>query len=650
MMLRFAFPCFLPRLRGGWLWPALVLWMVAGQVQAQQTAPAAVPDTTRIQPENTRPDSLRRRFDQERILTGLKAYTKRKTIVGKAASALFNFTERREDRAGLDAQLLDRQFDQHNYKIVRRINITTLDAFGYSINDPARQPRNFLEKTGNTFHIKTVRSRVRQVLLFRIGRELQPQALSESERLLRQTPEILDARVFVNEQTTSADSVDIEVVTKDVFSITGSFQLRDVGAGVVGVRDNNFLGQGHQFRNVYEYGRGKPQTWKYEGSYQVPFRNFVTGRLHYRNEDQFRQADVTFSRGFYSVKTRYAGSISLADYYQGVTLAVPPEGQPYVFHPLRYTVQDGWLGRSFSLHSYDLAYENPARLILSGRTIHTQYSERPITDSVNNKSAYRTTSLLLGTIGYSVRRYYKDKYLFGFGRTEDIPTGTLLGFTMGYELNEEFNRNYYGVRAAWAGYNPLHGYLYLNAEFGSFLRRPQNDWQQGLLNTEILYFTPLYNTGNWQWRHFFWNRSSLGFHRLDSETLLSIDGVRGLRGFQTDGLLRGASRFVVNYEANVFTPVSFLGFRLAAIAFADAAWITPDIKGGLPFHESPYMGFGAGLRFRNEYTAIRTLQILIGYYPRGQYTNNGLRIFESSRPYYGFNDFGFGQPNTARFD
>ena len=69
----------------------------------------------------------------------------------------------------------------------------------------------------------------------------------------------------------------------------------------------------------------------------------------------------------------------------------------------------------------------------------------------------------------------------------------------------------------------------------------------------------------------------------------------------------------------------------------------------LPFFETPYTGFGMGLRFRNEYTAIRTLQLTLGFYPRGLSTPNGIRIFENSRPYYDFSDFSFGQPGITRY-
>ncbi|MDU0370496.1 hypothetical protein ACFPAF_08845 [Hymenobacter endophyticus] len=628
-----------------WLSGLLLSWACA-TTAAAQTPAMPLPDTTRL--SKIRPDSLRRRFDQERLLNGLKAYTKRKTIAGKAASALFNFTERREDRAGLDATLLDRQFDRHNYKVVRRISIRTLDAFGFSISDTTRVPRNILEKAGNTLHIKTTKARVRQVLLFREGEELEPQALAESERLLRQTSELLDARVYVNERTTTADSVDIQVVTKDIFSISGSLAIRDVQAGVIGLRDVNFLGQGHQFRNRLEYGRRddgpQAQSWRYNGTYLVPFRNFLYGQARYFNQTRTREAGVRFNRDFYSINTRYAGAISY-DYFDRL-VAIDGNGSeefPYIFKSLRYNTQDAWLGRALRLKSYDLAYENPGRMIVSGRVIRTNFSRKPTPD-------YESANLVLGTVGYSVRRYYKDKYLFGFGRTEDIPTGTLASLTAGYEFNEVADRRYLGVRLAYAGYHPQRGYLYLNGEFGSFVRRRDGAWQQGLLNGELLYFTRLYHTGNYQWRHFLWQRNSIGLNRRPGEQPLTIDGERGLRGFQPEGLLTGTSRVTLNYEVTMFTPVSFLGFRMAALAFADVAWLNArTLNRTLPFSEAPYSGFGLGLRFRNEYAALRTFQITFGFYPRGMTSPNGIRIFENSRAYYDFSDFSFGQPGIVRY-
>ncbi|GAA4372410.1 hypothetical protein [Hymenobacter koreensis] len=619
----------------------LVVLGLAGSAMAQQPVLAQPPKATDA-PDSLRNaplDSLRRRFDQQRFLGNLKAYTKRKTIAGKALSVLFNFTERREEQAGLDAALLDRQYDRHNFKIVRRVQVVALDAFGYNINDTTRTPRNFLEKGGNFLHLTTSRRKIRKLLLFRPGQELEPQSLAETERLLRQTDFILDARVVVNERSTTQDSVDIKVITKDVFSLSGGFQLRDVGSGVATLRDKNFLARGHDFRNRFAYGLNNPQGWAYQGSYTVPLRNYLVAQARYRNEWQSEEKGAFLSRGFVSVNTEYAYSVGLSHFRQGQLISAPGE-QPEQFTPLGFRVADAWLGRAFRLRSYDLGFDNPARIILATRLIRTDFTERP---SPN----YRNGTLGLLSVGYSVRHYYKDRYLFGFGRTEDVPTGTLLTVTGGYDLNRTLARPYFGTRVAAAGFSPLRGYLYVSGEIGRFLEN--GHWTEGIFNGEALAFTRLYHMANWQLRHFFWTRALIGIERQPGDLPLIIEGSRGVRGFQPDGLLRGSSRFVVNYETNLFTPVSFLGFRLAGVAFADVAWLSTNGRES-PFQQKPYSGFGMGLRFRNEYLAVSTIQIMLGFYPRGIADGNGLRIFESSRSYYQFNDFSFGQPGITRYE
>ncbi|TLM93140.1 BamA/TamA family outer membrane protein [Hymenobacter jeollabukensis] len=626
----------LPRYFLSLLVPVLAL-ASAGPAVAQQQP--AVRDTVR-RPASAPVDSLRRGFDQQRFLGGLKAYTKRKTILGKAASAIFNFTERREEQGGLDATLLDRQYDRHNYKVVRRVDVKTLDAFGFNINDSTRVPRNILEKGGNALHIKTARRKIRKLLLFRPGQELKPQSLAETERLLRQTNFILDARVVVNEKTSTKDSVDIKVITKDVFSISAGLQIRDVGAGLLTLRDKNFLARGHDFRNRLDYGLSNPQGWQYEGSYTVPLRNYLGVQARYRNQWQYEEAGASLYRGFVSVNTRYAYALNVTRFNQGIQRTFPEDGTIPEFDPMGYTVADAWVGRAFQPRSYDLGYENPARVIVATRAIRTDYYRRP-------DPTFQSSNTALFSLGYSVRRYYKDRYLFGFGRTEDVPTGSLLTFTSGYDVNPTGGRSYFAGRVALAGFNPLHGYLYVNGEYGRFYRYGR--WQEGAFSSEILAFTRLYHTGNWQWRHFFWNRSIIGIGRQRSDLALSIAGDRGLRGMSDDGILRGTSRFVLNYEANVFTPVSFLGFRVAGIAWADAAWLSTNGSPS-PFQGKPYTGFGLGVRLRNEYLAVNTIQLLFGFYPQGIDDGKGTRLYQTSRTIYRFNDFSFGQPSIVRYD
>jgi hypothetical protein len=644
----------------GWL-------LLGGLAHAQAPIPAfsprmaVPPDSLRAadEAESIPTDSLGRRFDEERVRLSLERYTRRKTIMGKALQAFFRLTRPQQEEHGLDAVLLNRQFDQHNFKIVRRITITPFDAFGYSLNDSLRQPRTFLEKSGNALHLRTARSRIRQVLLFRPGQPLLPQALAESERLLRQTDEILDARVLVNEATATRDSVDIAVYTTDVFSITAGYELRgSPSQAIVTLGDQNFLGLGHRLDNRYQYGRDLAQSWGYEGNYRVPFRNFVYAEGHYFNEFESHSGGVSVRRDFYSPSARWAGAFTADINNLRIVLprdAPPLPGEQPDFRIRSFTSQSLWVGRAFRLRSYDLGYENPGRLIVSASIAHENHTTNPTAtpETPAGSPDDRTRTLVLSTVGYSVRRYYKDKYLFGFGRTEDVPAGTLLTLTAGLENNPVGPRRYIDARIAAAGYSERQGYLYGSIGFGTFQRIQDGGWEQGLLSGQFLYFTRRYRVGNYQSRHLLSTRVTAGFNRYPAEVLFSgiSSNPDGVRGFRPTGQILATSRLLANYEGTVYTPLSLLGFRVALLAFADMAVINERIGGGSPFGgDAPYTGFGLGLRFRNELTVLRTFQILLGYYPRGQLNPNGIRLFESNRDSYHFSDFSFGQPTVVQYE
>ncbi len=190
-------------------------------------------------------------------------------------------------------------------------------------------------------------------------------------------------------------------------------------------------------------------------------------------------------------------------------------------------------------------------------------------------------------------------------------------------------------------YNREFGYLNVTGEFDTYIR--DKKWEQGELATEVLYFTKLYNWSNWQVRHFFWNRASYGLNRKFGENILNVNKFEGIRGFSSDE--RGTRKFVINYENNLYTPFSFVGFRFAIVAFADFAWISTGNSSN-PFNTRPMQGYGIGFRFHNEYTTFNTIQISLGFYPQGPTT---IKTYPSTRPYYEFNDFIYSRPITSIF-
>jgi len=617
------------------------LLLVAGSslpIAALAQNPVIAADSVKTKPL---PDTVLKPNTSDRILENLKQLSKKKTFWGRVTKSLLRFDKKVTTNYNSPI-LLNTPTEKHNYKVIRRIDYKTLNSFGYSISDTTRTPRNFLEKAGNSVHIKTHRGRIRNTLLFKTNGILEPLDLSESERLLRQKEYILDARVLVNEKTTTQDSVDIIVITKDVFSLSGSVALNpSLGYGRLGLNDINFLGLGHQFRNMYTFGvdsvinnGNTRRSWMYTGSYTIEniYNTFVSAQVLYRNEANYQQRGLNLYRDFYTANTKYAGAASVNYYMHPIYIKDDADTRRRM--NIEYMRQDYWLGKAHKLKSYNLGFENRARIITAGRIISTNYLNSPNQDYQNN-------TLYIAGIGYSFRKYYRSQYLFGFGRTEDIPAGNLFSLSAGYEAGQFYDRRYFGAKMAFGKYRTNFGYLYVDAQYDTYLRGKR--WEQGEFASEILYFTKLLSVGTWQWRHFIWNRTSIGLNRKYGENLLSINRQEGIRGFRTSE--RGTKRVVLNYENSLFTPISFLGFRLALVSFADVAWLSQTDKGN-PFKHLPYQGYGLGIRFRNEYMAFNTIQLLLGYYPQG---SAPLRNFNSTRPYYDFNDFRFTQPLVPDF-
>jgi hypothetical protein len=100
---------------------------------------------------------------------------------------------------------------------------------------------------------------------------------------------------------------------------------------------------------------------------------------------------------------------------------------------------------------------------------------------------------------------------------------------------------------------------------------------------------------------------------------------------------------VLNYEANIFVPLQFLGFKLAVITFADFGLIAPGNK--LIFDSKLYQGYGLGFRVRNEHLIFPEFQFMFAYYPNtpdsgGRHFN----MFPQNPTFYQFDQFQFSTP------
>jgi len=98
-------------------------------------------------------------------------------------------------------------------KIIRNINITVYDPFGYSVADTTPRHINLSQKAGNRLHVTTRKWVIHNKLLFKRNDSINALSLSETERLLREAVYVNDARVSIT-PLKSKDSVDVNVVQR----------------------------------------------------------------------------------------------------------------------------------------------------------------------------------------------------------------------------------------------------------------------------------------------------------------------------------------------------------------------------------------------------------------------------------------------------
>lgn len=315
--------------------------------------------------------------------------------------------------------------------------------------------------------------------------------------------------------------------------------------------------------------------------------------------------------------------------------------------PLSYNYTDVWIGRSFRLF---YGQQNPdekgrARLIVALRNTRYNYIQRPNVTADTNQ-VYQDSRTTLLSVGFSLRKYVRDVLIYGFGRTEDVPVGQSLAGVAGFDNAELGRRLYMGFNYAQGRYVRKLGYVYGLASIGGYSRA--NRFEQGVFSLVTNYFSPLLTTKRGTMRHFLNTTYTTGINRFDNEYVtLNNTGSGAIAdgiGVNSDAL-RGTKRLLVNYENILFSNLSFIGFRVAFITFANLGLVSfPD----RPLLRSTlYQGYGIGFRLRNENLTFNSFQIRLAYYPNIPGNAVPFRQSFEGIPTLRFRDFDLSAPQIA---
>ena len=573
------------------------------------------------------------------IVQDVKDYSKEDTFFSRLLKSIL--VEDDEEQSGVTRLSADRKLARRlSGKVIRNINVEILDVFGASVDNPKDTVRSWLQDGGNALHIDTKEWLITNQLLFSHGEILVPFDIEESERIIRQSPYVYDVRIVPRKIENNPDSVDIMVYVQDIWSLYGGVVYSPANdAGRIRVNDINFLGFGNELKAGLKYSQEFTRGWDWDGGYYVNNigRTFISANVFYSSFADRQLYGIMIGRDFISQVIRWGGGIS--QLWQNTRYPDLRDTLGQV-ETARYNQQDYWLGYAFDVRPFDptTIYQN--RFNVAGRVVRTVYSEKPDSDTLD---LFQDKTFYLGRVGFSYRTYYQDRYVFGLGRTEDIPLITMIELLVGLEQGTKSSRPYYGLKTGYSFHSDHLGYLYGGLQTGAF--RSNERWLNRTSLLELLYFSNLHAIGKFKWRHYIGSRYSYSFDPSWPQDILNINDQGGLRGF-SESNLKGNKKLVLNYEADVFVPLKLLGFQLAVIIFADFGLIAPSNSS--LFASKLYQGYGFGFRIRNEHFIFPPFQLMFGFYPNTpQVGGEHFNMFHQSSIYYRFNQFQFSIPSVV---
>jgi hypothetical protein len=537
-------------------------------------------------------------------------------------------------------RVVQTNYDGLEGKIIRNINIVTLDPFGYSEIDTTKKPRNWVEKNGNSIHIKTKKLAIRNVLLIRENKPLESLLVKESLRLIRAQSYISRVAITTQLIAKNSDSVDISIRVLDTWSLLPRLSVTDTKANFQ-LNERNFFGSGHTLNSQYQkrYTDGKNA---YNLEYVVPnIKNtFIkTSVLYFKDLDDNYSKTITVDRPFYSPFAKWAGGVNLNQQFRSDTLT--DANLVYARQNFKYNSQDYWMGHAFRILKENTENHRVTNLIVSARFLNVEYLESP-TIEYDPIDFYSSERFFLSGIGISTRKYVEDKYIFKNGVIEDVPIGRIFGITAGYQFKNNNERFYLGGQASFGNYFKW-GFLSLNFELGTFFNKSVTD--QTAFTFQANYFTNLIDVGKWKVRQFIKPQLTIGINRQNSiGDQLSINEDYGIQGFKS--ALYGNQKLMLTFQTQTYSPWNVFGFRLNPF-FNYTIAMLGDEEHGLNERKA-YSKIGIGLIITNDYLVFRTFQISLSYYPT--IPGSGNNIFKTNSletSDFGFQDFGLDKPRTV---
>ena len=515
-------------------------------------------------------------------------------------------------------------FNEHRGKVIRSITTQEL-GFEKIFTDTSKLINYYGTRILNALHTDTYDWVIRDNLFIKKGSRLNPYMLSDNERYLRSLEFIQDARILVKPIIGNADSVDIVVITKDLFSITGSLDIGGAERQKLRAAETNLAGAGQKIQVTALRDINRQPVFGYDFLYSKNSiaHSFVTGSLGYSriNNDRTGRDNVEATyfllhRPLISPYSRAAGGLELR-FNKSANLYREPDS---VFRNYQNASLDVWAGYNIGVKNLIKDNKSRDRTFVAIRYLRNNFSQTPLLFSKGYNTLFNSINAALGEVTFFKQEFYKTNYIYGFGTTEDVPYGYNIAFTGGWYKQLDLSRPYFGVNANWYVASDKGKFTQYYLKTGGFINKGKLEDASLLIGGSL--YSKLYLFPNFKMRQYLRYSFTKIFNRISYDPL-QINNSLGLKHFRAD-TLRGTQRISAYAESIFFAKYKFFGFQLAPFAYLDATILT-----GLhnPFHKSDiFTGVGGGLRTRNVNLVFATTELKFIYFPRKAQDMNAFKV------------------------
>lgn len=530
-------------------------------------------------------------------------------------------------------------FLPYSGKIIRSIYIQHI-GFEKSIYDSTKKTKKLVADVSNFLHVNTRAKTLRQHLFIKKNEPLNPHKLADNERYLRDKDFILDCRI-VPDSIPGTDSVDLVVLTRDVFSIGGSAGGSPPSSLEFSIYDANLAGRGQrlEYFSLLEEDRHPFYGFGLLFNQSSIFGSLTNLELIYTQINSGRSigkeneyAIITrLNRPLVSPYSRLAGGFEYSkNWSENVYREATDEFLKY-----NYNIFDVWLGYNIGVKRN---FKNRNRQFLAIRYADGVYGDTPEQPEYRVQPKYNDQSGVMSEFTFYQQNFYRTQYVFGFGRTEDVPTGINASVTGGLiklggtsRLIKIDSTNSIGIDSAGSTERPYgalkFGYAVANRK-GNFYKTTiqastffnQGSFEDVILHINGTYVTRALTIGRSKLR----NYVSVTYSQINNPKTQEYMKIPNsiIPGFSSDSVF-AEKRLVTHLESSLYLPFQLLGFKFAPFLAVDIVTIDCTV---CISDKNAYYGLSGGLRTRNENLIFGTMELKFTYIPQNEFGDSKVNI------------------------